>query len=222
MRSVEAPKISHAAPQHRQRGRPKLRSGEAQRLLITLAAWKLFAKGGYINTTVDDIAAHCKISKQTLYRLFPNKQALFVAVIDLHRQSVLALPGDYSRMPLDEALEQIFRIDIDPKEDEQRTSLLRMILADIHQDPTLGKLLWRHGPDQSRRQLAAWLDEQRRRKLIDVDDVDSAAHILMNMILAPLAFDPTDGPHWPKAEERKAHIRRCVAIFLRGVTPGRR
>jgi len=211
--------MSIAADPPRRRGRPKVMSDAAQRERIVDGARKLLLANGYARTTTDDVAAACRISKQTLYRHFPGKPALFAAIVESHRQTMLALPGDYGDLPLDKALETIFRIDIDPKADRERVALLRLVLVESQQFPELDNMLRRHGADKSRGELAAWLDAQARAGRIAIDDADSTAHILMNMIFS--IAGPNSGRHlaWPGAQKRRDHIRRCIAIFLAGVVP---
>lgn len=196
-------------------------SDEAQRALIVKDATKLLIEKGYGRTTTEDVAARCRISKQTLYRHFPGKHALFAAIVDSHRQSMLALPGDYANLPLDEALERIFRTDIDPQADRERVALLTLVVLEAQQLPELEDILQRHGGERSRAELAKWLGEQCRRGLMRIDDLDSAAGILMDMIFGAVIFKLGRGVKWPAQSERNAHIRRCVSIFLGGVMPRR-
>ena len=200
----------------RNRGRPKLASDDTQRLAIVDGARQLFVERGYGRTTTDDVAAQCRISKQTLYRLFPGKAALFAAVVEAHRYSMLALPGDYDALPLEQALAQIFQIDIDPKLDEDRMALLRLVTLETRQHPELEEMLLLYGADRSRVELAMWLARQRDRGLIQLDDAESGAHILMGMMFGALvlkAGDPSARPSSPK----RAHIETCISIFLNGV-----
>jgi len=210
---------SIAAAPPRPRGRPKLMSDAAQRALIVEGARKLLIDKGYARTTTDDVAAVCRISKQTLYRHFPGKPALFAAIVESHRHSMLALPGDYGDMPLARALETIFRIDIDAKADKERVALLRFIMVESRQFPELEQILRRHGADPARAELAQWLAARARQKQITIDDAGSTALILMDMIFGAVARQATWQTAWPGASERRAHIRRCVAIFLSGVVP---
>ncbi len=203
----------------RPRGRPKVMSDAAQRALIVTEARKLLLEKGYGRTTTDDVAARCRISKQTLYRHFPGKPALIAAVVDSHRQSMLDLPNNYDGLPLDEALEKIFKIDIDPKADKERVALLRLVLLEALQFPELEDILRRHGGDRSREELAKWLSEQCRRGLMAIEDVDSVAQILMDMIFGAVVFKASRRLELPGPKERNAHIRRCIAIFLNGVVP---
>ncbi|HEY0328023.1 MAG TPA: TetR/AcrR family transcriptional regulator [Rhodopseudomonas sp.] len=214
-----AASLPPALDKPRQRGRPKLRPDDAQRSLIADCARQLFLQKGYGRTTTDEVAARCRISKHTLYRLFPGKPALFAAIVDLHRQAMLALPGDYDGLPLDRALEAIFRIDIDPQADKDRVALLRLVMLEAHQSPELGEIVRRHGADKSRTELAGWLAAQASRGAIAIDDPHSAARILMDMIFGAIAFKTVDNLNWPGDDDRNAHIRRCIAVFLNGVRP---
>ena len=201
----------------RSRGRPKLVSDETQRLLIVEGARQLFIEKGYGRTTTDDVAAQCRISKQTLYRLFPGKAALFAAVVDAHRHSMLALPGDYDAMPLEQALQQIFQIDIDLKLDRERMALLRLVTLESQQHPELKEMLWRYGVDKSRADLAKWLARQRDRGLIQFDDAASGARILMDMMFGAMVLKGGESSAMPSSQKRRTHIQRCVSIFLNGV-----
>jgi len=200
----------------RNRGRPKLASDETQRIQIVEGARALFLEKGYGRTTTDDVAAGCRISKQTLYRLFPGKAALFAAVVDAHRYSMLALPGDYDAMPLDQALQQIFQIDIDPKLDGDRMALLRLVALESLQHPELEEMLLLYGAERSRAELAKWLTRQRDRGLIELDDADSAAGILMGMMFGAMVLK-AGGKAAPPSCPKRAHIQTCVSIFLNGV-----
>jgi TetR/AcrR family transcriptional repressor of mexJK operon len=210
------PKSKSSVAVKRDRGRPKLASDDTQRLQIVKGARQLFIEKGYGRTTTDDVAAQCRISKQTLYRLFPGKAALFAAVVDAHRYTMLALPGDYDAMPIDQALQQIFQIDIDPKLDSDRMALLRLVMLESQQHPELEEMLLLYGADRSRAELTMWLTRQRDRGLIQLDDAESGARILMGMMFGAMmlkAGGRSAGPISPK----RAHIKACVSIFLNGV-----
>src|SRR5690242_6187770 len=55
--------------------------GQAKREQIRTAAQRLFLATGYERTTMDAIAADAHVSKQTLYRYYPAKEALFVDIL---------------------------------------------------------------------------------------------------------------------------------------------
>ena len=70
-----------AADQPRGRGRPQLRSDEETRAIIFDAARSEFAHAGYAATSMESVARGAGVSTKTLYRLVPNKAALFEAMI---------------------------------------------------------------------------------------------------------------------------------------------
>lgn len=69
--------VTSQGPQTRQRGRPGGKSGAA----LLEAARHVFLDSGYAATTMDAVAAAARISKQTLYREHPSKEALYAAVV---------------------------------------------------------------------------------------------------------------------------------------------
>src|SRR3954453_8471234 len=54
---------------------------EQRRLSILKAARAVFARQGYGNTVVDDIAAQAGIAKGTLYLYFPSKEQIYLAAL---------------------------------------------------------------------------------------------------------------------------------------------
>src|SRR5215471_13655420 len=82
MKANTAGEISDAAEEpRRRRGRPQLRSDEETRALILEAARAEFAHSGYAATGMEDVARRAGVSTKTLYRLLPNKAALFEAMV---------------------------------------------------------------------------------------------------------------------------------------------
>ncbi|PKU26262.1 TetR/AcrR family transcriptional regulator [Telmatospirillum siberiense] len=206
-------------PPIRKRGRPKVTPDDAQKSLILRKAAELFVKKGYGRTTTDEVAAGCRVSKQTLYRLFSGKLELFTAVVDSHRQTMLDLPGDYDDLPLQDALERIFRSDIEPEMDRARMAFARSVTIEAAQFPEIRDVFNRHGRDRSRAELAEWLERQRERGRIEIDDPECGAHMLMDMILGAIIHREPDDVEWPGGGRQCDYIRRCIKVFLNGVRP---
>ncbi|MDL2404170.1 TetR/AcrR family transcriptional regulator [Rhizobium calliandrae] len=206
----------------RPRGRPKSASDDARRAEIIAEARATFHEFGYGGTTMDLVAARCRISKQTLYRLFSSKTELFMAIIAKHRASMLALPRDpKENLPLDEALEQIFMINIDEAAERDRDAFIHLIMSEAQQFPEIAALLRTYGAEQSRQMLADWLSLQQKRGLIEIADASSGARMLMNMIFGAMISHPGKPNDWPDRETRLRHLRQCIAIFVAGVQAAR-
>lgn len=210
--SVEAP--------GRSRGRPKVLSDAERRDRLVEVATGLFADLGFGRTTMDLVAARAHVSKQTLYRLFPNKSTLFVAAIERHRQSMLKLPGDYDEVPLAEALARIFRADLDRASFRDHMRLIETALAESVQYPEVAETLHRYGAAPSRAELAGWLaHEMARGRLAHHDDPPALADILMHMIFSTVRFH-CEGPcAADTAVDRETLVRRCIDVFLHGTVP---
>ena len=54
---------------------------EQRRGSILQAARAVFARQGYANTVVDDIATHAGIAKGTVYLYFPSKEQIYLAAL---------------------------------------------------------------------------------------------------------------------------------------------
>src|ERR1700687_4182479 len=63
------------------RGRPQLRPDDETRQLIYQAARHEFAESGYAATSMETVARLAGVSTKTLYRLIPNKAALFEGMV---------------------------------------------------------------------------------------------------------------------------------------------
>ncbi|SCB48838.1 TetR/AcrR family transcriptional regulator [Rhizobium multihospitium] len=215
-RTAKADQVAKGRP----RGRPKTVNDDARRAEIVAEARATFYELGYGGTTMDLVAARCRISKQTLYRLFPSKTDLFTAIIAEHRASMLALPRPADEnLPFDKALELIFMIDIDEDQERERDAFIHLAVSESQQFPEIATLLHTYGARQSQQMLADWLIEQQRRGLIEIADAASGARMLMSMIFDAMISRPGRPKDWPDRETRLRHVRHCIAIFTAGVQP---
>lgn len=59
-----------------------LSTADVRKPMVAAAALSEFARGGYHGTTVADVARTAKISPAYVFKLYPRKEALFVAALD--------------------------------------------------------------------------------------------------------------------------------------------
>lgn len=198
------------------RGRPKVSSDEQQAAAVVAEARRIFIEQGYERMTMDGIAARCRMSKRTIYQLFASKQAVMKAVIEDHRSQIFGLPGDYDGLPLEEALSQIFRINVDGDDDLQRWAVLRAIKAEAAKSEELLAIIRANTADLIPGLLADWIAEQADRGRIEVPDPARAAKILLDMVFG-CVFDKNGRLcEWPDAEDRRVYMRDCISIFVNG------
>ena len=143
-----------SVPAKRSRGRPKVVTDAEQRVRIVEVGRGVFLERGFGRSTMDEVAARARVSKTTLYRCFANKLELFAAVVEAHRHSMLAFPEGLDRLGVEEALKVIVRLDIDAHQDRERHALLEMALFEAVAHPELGEVIFLHGAEKSRLDLA--------------------------------------------------------------------
>jgi AcrR family transcriptional regulator len=81
-----------------------------RRALIVDAAGRLFGDQGYDAARLDDIAAAAGVTKPILYRHFADKQTLYLALLERHRDD---LPSFTAAMPAEGTLEERMRAVLD-------------------------------------------------------------------------------------------------------------
>ena len=181
--------------------------------MIVNGARRLFVKKGYGATTTDDIAAECKISKQTLYRLFPGKSALFAAVVAAISQKCLDLPRGDEDLPLANSLARIFMVDISAEAEQERLEILRLVIVEGRNFPELSDILKRHGLEVSRAELATWLTRQCARGRLKAGDMTARAQLLIDMVFGAITTKNIgrDGvARCGTATRSYSHLYRCI------------
>ncbi len=85
-----------------------------RRQLIVEAAGRLFGERGHDGTTLNDIAAAAGVTKPVLYRHFADKTALYLALLDRHREDLGSFAGAIPAAgTLDERLRAVLDVWLD-------------------------------------------------------------------------------------------------------------
>lgn len=209
-----------AAETPRGRGRPQLRSDDETRAIILEAARSEFAVSGYAATNMEHVARRASVSTKTLYRLIPNKEALFEAMvtdrIDRFASVVKlrACDGD-----IEAALTEALRVCGELILDGEVIALQRMIIADSDRSPDVAETFYDKAIRRTEETLAGWLRTQDRRGLLHLGDADAAT--VAGMLLGMLAFQPQRAVMFghkqaPTRQEIEARAKACALLFLKG------
>jgi len=211
--------------ERRDRGRPQLRSDDETRQIIYEAARHEFAASGFAATSTETVARRAGVSTRTLYRLVPNKAALFEGMVSDRLEKFLS---DFSLQvsedaEVETALNAALLAYTDLALAPDVVALQRIILQESGQFPDLAAAFYDNGIARTAAALANWLRLQVRRGLIDLDNVGEAAGMLIGMVAsAPQRAAIYGGVQLPSREQIKARVRTCVTLFLRGCeTQGR-
>jgi AcrR family transcriptional regulator len=201
------------------RGRPQVRPDEETRQIIYEAARHEFAGSGYAATSMEAVARRAGVSTKTLYRLVPNKASLFEGMVSDRLDRFLANVNlraiDHVR--IEEALYAALMACAELVLDEEVIALQRMVLQEGCKSSDIAGMFYRNGVQRTTAALADWLRMQKKRGLIELDDVDEAAGMLIGMVTsAPQRAAIFGGLPLPSRSQLKARVRTCARIFLRG------
>jgi len=156
---------------------PRLASGGA----IREAAARLFLDKGYQATSMDDIAAAARISKQTIYTHFSSKEHLFADLVLGNADRVEAFIGSLVA-PFPEAgdleaglrrvAREYARFVIRP----EVLHLRRLVIGEAGRFPDLARTYYERVPERVYSALAALLRELADAGRLQIDDPLLAAH----------------------------------------------
>ena len=203
----------------RGRGRPQARCDEKTREIIFEAATHEFAASGYAATAMESVARRAGISTKTLYRLIPNKAALFEAMITARIDrfaSVVRLRACDDRN-IEAALREALMVCGELILDGEVIALQRLVLADSDKFPEISETFYHKAIRRTERTLANWLQAQDERGLIKIEH----AEITAGMLLGMLAFQPQRAVLFghapaPSREEIARRAQAVTELFLRG------
>lgn len=184
--------------------------------MIVAVAMTLFLEVGFCEMKMADVATRCAISKRTLYRLFPGKFELFRALVETHRATMVHFPDGIETQPLDAALAEIFRVDLDEAEDEARRRFVIRAVEEARLVPEIGAILHEHGGERTRGLLAEWLGKWTAHFPDRLANPFAAASILTDMMFGAVVRRQFDPRYWPGGDDRRAYLRECIRCFVNG------
>ncbi len=203
----------------RSRGRPQVRPDEETRAIIYEAARHEFARHGFAATSMETVARRAGVSTKTLYRLMPNKAALFQEMVsdrlDRFAANVSLRAADHA--DLEQALVAALIACAELTLDEEVIALQRMVLQECGKLSDLANVFYTNAIQRTTKALADWLRAQQKRGSIALDDADEAAGMLLGMMAsAPRRAAMFGGVPLPSRPQIAARARSCAALFLRG------
>jgi TetR/AcrR family transcriptional repressor of mexJK operon len=209
----------------RRPGRPRRSEADAIDERVRASALRCFLASGFDGTTMEAVAATAGVSKRTLYAKFPNKRALFAAVV----------PDALARMPfsgddldpgsdprsdpdgdLEAALRSLGRRIVSRLVDPEAVSLRRLAVLESHRFPEFGAAansdLWRHHASA----VVDLLERHARTGAIVVDDVELVADAFVAIVAGEPTILSDLGVRRSVAEEAR-RIDHAVRLLLAGL-----
>ena len=217
--AITKPRNSEDCGPQRGRGRPQARCDEETRAVIVDAARHAFAANGFAGTGMDSVARAAGVSTKTLYRLFPNKVALFEGMVTERTDALVstvklrACEGGDVEAALAEALVMCGELMLDG----EVIALQRVVAGESDKFPDIAETFFNKAIMRTQGALADWLRVQVKRGTIAVDDVDIAAGMLLGMLaLQPLRAAMFGHRPPPNRSEIEQRAKACGALFLKG------
>lgn len=185
---------------------------------IIKSAIEVFSSKGFDQASMEGISKHAGVSKRTLYKYYPNKEALFDVIVDklmcrFDDQTTVefepALPLD--QQLLDYTLKQMCYIS---NEDFQITA--RLVMAEcIRCQDTSKVLVAKFESIEDSYGLQRWAQQGIDAGVLDIQDVSAAIEQYIGSIKA-VVFWPQLIAHFPPptCQQVEQAVRMAVASFV--------
>lgn len=188
-------------------------------------ALSLFLERGYDGVSMRRIVEVAGGSKETLYRYFESKEALFDAIIDDVQARLAAMPEPpaYVDLPLTEGLRQLGWATANAALSERAIMLIRLAAAESTRFPGLGRQLFELAPARSYARFRDYLRAKRDRGEVAIDDLQIAAEQFLAGIVGHQQLRMLLGVGTPSDEEVGRRVEAAVSAFIAtyGVTDDR-
>lgn len=168
---------------------------------------------------MEEIAAMSGVSKQTVYKHFSNKEALFIEIVTtMTNQTGDAVHNDLPE-PEDDVADYLvnyayrqLRIVLTPRVMQLR----RLVIGEAGRFPELAKILYERGPLRAISLLAASFSRLAERGLLSIDDSELAAtHFNWLIMSDPLNRAMLLGDEAiPNESELRKYAESGVQVFL--------
>jgi AcrR family transcriptional regulator len=200
---------------------PEASRSERKRRAIVDAATTIFLNNGYLGTSMDEIAALAAVSKQTVYKRFADKEALFREVVvgtvdqisDPNAEQIEAL-GDSDDLQAD--LRSLAEAQLERVLQPRVLQLRRLVIGESGRFPELGRTFYERGPGRTIKALARAFGALAYRGLLEVPDAELAAQhfnwLIMSIPLNRAMLGGGDKP--PSAAVRRGYADSGVQVFL--------
>ncbi len=216
--------LTPAAEPNRARRVPR---GDARRRELADVAERVFLERGFSNTTMQMIASQAGGSKETLYRHFASKEALFAEIVS---RKAARISGPESALVRDGTPEQVlFELGnnlLNMMTRSDTSSLFSVVVAEAPRSPELAAIFYAHGPGATLQKLTDYLRTATRRGDLHCVQPLRAAKLFLGAVVAQHHLHSLIGQPptaVPEAEIRE-HVRAAIAMFLAryGPKPGKR
>ena len=200
--------------------RPRRAAPEVRQAAILDAALDEFARHGFADTRVEDIARGAAVSKGTVYLYYPTKQALFEALVRRDIGPRVAAASHFigaHNGPLAPVLEQLVAILAAMIDSGAVPIYPRLLIAEAGRFPELVAFYRREVIGVMLGALAGLFERAMEKGEIAREDPAVLAHLFiapgLKAVLWSLIFAPVEAEPLPARTYLETHVR----LFLKGL-----
>jgi len=163
-------------------------------------ARSVFMREGYEGASVDEIARDAGVSKATLYSYFPDKQHLFLAVLEAEcaQQAEIEFLIGTRELSVEDTLHVICKTLMTFILSRFGQDMFRVCVAETQRFPELGRSFYESGPKKWGRKIAQFLDSPRARAVLTIEDTaiasDQLAQLCRTDLMLKVLFGIEDEP----------------------------
>jgi TetR/AcrR family transcriptional repressor of mexJK operon len=193
---------------------------DSKRQAIMQAATRLFLTNNYRSVSMDKIAQAAPVSKATLYNYFDSKNDLLVAVVhEICASIVQAVTQTLSTTDdIKSNLRKIASTLVDVIYSTGGLAIHRLLLAESHEFPELGQMVYDKGVRPTLEQLETYLQQLNDSGHFSIPAPSFAADAFFSLLEGKLHFRCLLGVQPPPNEAEKIQlIESAIAFFLRGI-----
>jgi|GEM_PF-94328 len=191
--------------------------GRERREQLVRVAEEVFLVHGFADSTMQTIASRAGASKETLYRHFASKEALFAEVVG-RRAAQISGPESAlsSKAPPRRVLFELGCGLLRLMTQGEVVPLLRLVIAESARTPELGAILYAKGPGATCDRLTDYLRAATARGELNCRRPERAAKLFLGAVITNYRVQALiDPPKTPVEEtEIRDHARGAVAMFL--------
>ena len=186
-----------------------IENAEKKRYSIVQAALELFLQHGYGVTSMENVASEAGVTKQTVYRYFPSKETLFVAVMERIRaeeSQPYRFGSDSLQIELENFGRDLLAFHLTPS----ALGVYRLMLTEGGEEKLLEPFM-NAGPKRVMQPLLAFLQQ----RCAGHDDLLFQAQMFTSMILVPRNQRLMNSHTRLTKAEQKEHVDKVVRMFLK-------
>jgi TetR/AcrR family transcriptional regulator len=195
---------------------------EDRRSQLLDAAFEEFAAKGFEGATIKSIASEAGVNSPALiYHYFPDKEALFNAVLETHApiRSAIENPASFMDRPPEEVLPEIARAYFATVANPTSRRMMKLMLGEAMRRPQLAEMIGRATAVRVLGFLKGYLSRQVELGRLRPHDVRSSARAFVGMLIPQAAGKILFTALREDGLEDEEHIETAVNIFLEGLKP---